>query len=622
MMWVRQIQKGRQKNSISNTGVCRNKRCFNILIIIILLTFSLSNALAKTIAAKVNKAEALLDAWQLEDAQQEAANILAKYPQHPKALRLAALVQHARGEHMAALSLLQAAADQSIDDIYPLIKASATYAAAFQTIETDHFKIKYLNKDEIMAYYAAPVLEAAYQGIGKALQFFPAERNQKIVVEIYPDARALADATGLTIREIATSGTIAICKFHRIMVTSALATADGYDWADTIAHEFVHLVISKKSHNTIPIWLHEGIAKYFESGWRGKLGEDLSPYSEKLLADAVRKNKFISFQQMYPSMAKLPSQESVALAFAEVFTTIEYMVHKRGTAAIAKILSFAANGSKLETVLRRVFGVGLSGIETAWKKYLMRRPFREIAGSKPHLIRLATDEKQATETKPLEEIKEQEVHDLARLGELLILRGHTKAALTEYEKAYAKSGVTYATLVYRLARIYLDNNREQKALKLLNKAITIHGNEVDLRLLAGRARLASKDYAAAYQDFDAVRLQNPFIPELHKSLQEIYIAKGDEIDAKREARFYELSIKPRPIRVYKLPTRANGTAELNIITVPFNDVKVDGITYAAPQWSIPVTEGEHNIEMVLANGKSVAQRIKFTAGEKRTVILQ
>ena len=38
---------------------------------------------------------------------------------------------------------------------------------------------------------------------------------------------------------------------------------------------------------------------------------------EKLLAGAVRKKKFITYQQMHPSMAKLPSQEDAALAFAE-----------------------------------------------------------------------------------------------------------------------------------------------------------------------------------------------------------------------------------------------------------------------------------------------------------------
>ena len=88
------------------------------------------------------------------------------------------------------------------------------------------------------------------------------------------------------------------------------------------AHEFIHFVISKKSRNKVPIWLHEGIAKYYESSWRTK-PEALSASSEKLLEEAVRNGGLITFEQMHLN-AKLPSQESEALAFAEVFTMIEF----------------------------------------------------------------------------------------------------------------------------------------------------------------------------------------------------------------------------------------------------------------------------------------------------------
>ena len=55
------------------------------------------------------------------------------------------------------------------------------------------------------------------------LQSWLKEQGEKIVVEIYPQAQGLAGATGLTLEEIQTTGTIALCKFHRLMLTSALA---------------------------------------------------------------------------------------------------------------------------------------------------------------------------------------------------------------------------------------------------------------------------------------------------------------------------------------------------------------------------------------------------------------
>ncbi|MBI3178877.1 MAG: hypothetical protein HYZ27_04410, partial [Deltaproteobacteria bacterium] len=354
--------------------------------IVAALGLALFDAAPARAAADLDEAHALLDDWQLEDAQAMAEEILANAPDDPQAWLLAGRVLHHRGEHLAALALIDAAGDAGARDAQsarPLVESSARYQAQFEALESEHFSIRYLNKDEIVAAYAVEVLEAAYRNIAGDLRFLPAERGEKIVVEIYPDARGLAGATGLTVPEIETSGTIAVCKFHRLMITSPLATVAGYDWGDTLAHEFVHLVISKKAHNRIPIWLHEGIAKFYESRWKGKAGESLAPYSEKLLAEAVRKKKLITFDEMHPSMAKLPSQEAAGLAFAEVFTVIEYLVKTYGPEGVPKVLELAGKGVELERALKQTFGAGIPGIESKWKQYLAKRPFREVPGAGP-----------------------------------------------------------------------------------------------------------------------------------------------------------------------------------------------------------------------------------------------
>lgn len=573
----------------------------------------------------VSDALDLLEAWQLEDARAAAEQILADDPKNPEAWHLAGRVQHARGEHLAALSLLEAAAKAGVAEAgysVPLAESSARYQSHFDSFDTPHFRVRFLNKDEIVARYAAPVLEAAYHNIGTDLGLLPAERGERIVVEIYPDARGLAGATGLTIKEIETSGTIAVCKFHRLMVTSPLATADGYDWADTIAHELAHLIISKKSHNTVPIWLHEGIAKYFESRWRGKAGQALSAYGEKLLADAVRTKKFVTYQQMHPSMAKLPSQEMAALAFAEVFTTIEYLVQEHGVESVRAVLEASAGGLELDQALRQVYGMGLLGIESSWKRYLLKRPFREVPHAKPRPIRLAANEKEASDARPLEHMQDKTVHDLSRLGELLQLRGHTQAAVVEYEKAYARSGPTYATLVYRLARAYLDTRRDADALVVLDKALAIHPDESDIRLLAGRAYMMQKRHDQARAQYEAVRLQNPFNPEIHDALRQIYEARGDTDAAKLEAHFLELARKPRPGRTYDLPAPRPGSARLDIVAVPFGEVRLDGTALAAPTWDVPVTAGDHVLELTRADGTVAKSSVSVADDQTRTVILR
>ena len=583
-------------------------------------------------APSVSSATELLDDWQLEDAIAVTQTLLAAAPSDDATRILTAEVLHQRGQHLQALDLLRSVEAQQrsgMRSIAELIEASAAYAAAFATLETEHFRIKYISKDEIVAFYAKPVLEAAYAAIGRDLQFLPAERGEKIVVEIYPDARGLAGATGLTLKEIETSGTIAVCKFHRLMITSPLATADGYSWADTLAHEFTHLVISKKSRNTVPIWLHEGIAKFFESRWSGTAGRALSPYSEELLANAVKKGKFITFAQMHPSMAKLPSQTDAALAFAEVFTVIEFLTQRFGTASVGHVLAALGEGVALEKALQKVFGMGLPGIEKAWKQYLSKRPFRRTPNAPAPLIRLSSEEKKSVDAEgkapeqPLETIQNKEVHAAARLGELLQLRGHPKAAVAEYEKAMARGGDDYATLVNRLARVYVELNRPGEATQLIERQLHRHPDDADAHLLAGRLRLKSEDWDKAKQHYEAARLQNPFNPEIHAALAVLYQREKNNESVLLEQRFLQLSQHPRPTRTYEIPAKKSSDATLSITTLPWSVVRVDEDTaVAAPAWDYPVKAGEHRITWTRPDGTATAKTITIAAHEHQIVVLQ
>ena len=110
----------------------------------------------------------LLEDWQLEDAFELSQRLLQggtedDVSKDPKVWMLAGRVQHHRGEHLSALALLDAAAQGGADTgfAHVLVRNSANYAAHFERLDTANFSIRYLNKDEIVANYAAPVLEAA-----------------------------------------------------------------------------------------------------------------------------------------------------------------------------------------------------------------------------------------------------------------------------------------------------------------------------------------------------------------------------------------------------------------------------------------------------------------------------
>ncbi|MGQ0507988.1 MAG: peptidase MA family metallohydrolase, partial [Myxococcaceae bacterium] len=209
-------------------------------------------------------------------------------------------------------------------------------------VESEHFVFFYpKGKDEVLVPYALETLEQIRQALLDDLGYAP---PGKVRVEVVNDARELSKVSTLTYEQIRTTGTIAICKFNKLMVTSPKAVLRGYDWQDTLAHEYVHLVVTQKSRNTVPIWLHEGMAKYLESRWRGKAGLAMSPSTLALLGSRVKADKLIPFAKMHPSIALLPSAEDAATAFAEVFYAIDFLYKEHGTQGLRQVIDGLKGG--------------------------------------------------------------------------------------------------------------------------------------------------------------------------------------------------------------------------------------------------------------------------------------
>ncbi len=157
-------------------------------------------------------------------------------------------------------------------------------------------------------------------------------------VEIFPTTATFYPASSLSSRDIEVSGAIGICKFNKIMLLSPRNLARGYRWTDALSHEYIHYIIVQLSHNRAPIWLHEGIAKYFESAWRLPQGAWLDRRSESLLAHALRHNSFVGFKNMDPSLVKLDTTYQVQLAYAEASSAIDFIVQQRGAEGLLGVL--------------------------------------------------------------------------------------------------------------------------------------------------------------------------------------------------------------------------------------------------------------------------------------------
>lgn len=375
--------------------------------------------------------------------------------------------------------------------------------------------------DEVLIPYADEALESAYEAYGELFGYRP---NRPVHVHIYERVEDLAAVSSLKVSEIQTSGTIALCKYNRLMITSPRDLLFGYDWLDTLAHEYIHYVIIKASNNTVPIWLHEGLAKFFENRWRQSTDAVLKPTSQDLLAVGLEQNRLISFEQMSPSMAKLPSQEDTALAFAEVFTVMNYLKNRVGMEGIVKAIGAMRDGKSDREAIELVLGVSFDRFQQDWRKFLSTLELVRLPGGFAQKLYFKNKNKNEDE---LESLEATAAKDHTYLGDLLRARKRHSAASKQYLKAKAIAGDTSPIIQAKLGATLIELGKYDEAILELAPPIRYYPEYVLIFLHTGRAYLAKKDYnnAALYLE-RAVRL-NPFDPETHSGLLTAYQNLGN-----------------------------------------------------------------------------------------------
>ena len=133
------------------------------------------------------------------------------------------------------------------------------------------------------------------------------------------------------------------------------------------------------SHNRAPIWLHEGIAKYFESAWRLPQVAWLDRRSESLLAHALKHNSFVGFKNMDPSLVKLDTTYQVQLAYAEASSAIDFIVQQRGAQGLVRVLHELrqTQGGGAAEAVARVMSLAFDAFQEHWRQFLAAKQLQE-----------------------------------------------------------------------------------------------------------------------------------------------------------------------------------------------------------------------------------------------------
>ena len=383
--------------------------------------------------------------------------------------------------------------------------------------------------DEVLLAYLETVLSKALPKLERA--FGPAQAP--IQLHVYPRADDLARVSGLTLQQVRTSGTIALCKHNRVMITSPQDLLFGYPWADTVVHELVHWFVMKRGGPTVPVWLHEGLARALQASWRGAEVADLDRDEKLTLAAARKKNQWIPLAKMYPSLAVLPSQEATQLAFAEVHLAVAALLRKVAApatgdplAAAGQVVARFGQGLAEATVIHEITGQSPAAFGAACKRELLGLDLRDVGDATSHKVPLVF--KRSSGGAPALAV---EAKRYAELGDRLAVQRRPIAAALEYRKALAASAQSGPWVVARLVRVLLDLNKPAEALDYLQPTLQAVPDHAPLHVLAGRLAVLQSRWRDALDALEQAAWLNPYDPQVHSLAAQAHAALGQEGEA-------------------------------------------------------------------------------------------
>ena len=520
--------------------------------------------------ARIQNIDQHLDDWDLEAAKEEFAALEKIAPADIEPLSYyRGRIAFEDGRYDEAVQHFEKAGlTDKPGSWFRLAKDTGAIVGKYQKAESEHFVFLYpKGRDAVLVPWALEALESSRAALLKDLGYAP---PGKIRVELVTSAAELAKVSTLTKEAIRTTGTIAICKFNKLMVTTPRALVQGYDWLDTLSHEYVHLVVSRKSRNTVPIWMHEGLAKYLESRWRGPAGGAMTPPTLALLGSRVRKNDLVPFEKMHPSMALLPTAEDAATAFAEVFFALKLIDQEGGPQALERLLEEMSRGVSDRAAVEHVMKRKWPAFESSWMAYLKKQPFpKELippsSFEKKELTESKADKKKDKKGREVSfgdfaEVTETNARRDAHLGELFRERKRMKAAAEAYARAYKQVGDKYESVSNKYALTLLELSKYDEAAKVLEASLLTHPGSAPTSVHLGRIYLRARKWEAAKKSYLDANAVNPFDPEVHLALFAIASALND---AALQARARDASMTLLDLDAAKVAEVAGRFAELS-----------------------------------------------------------
>ncbi|HEY8368864.1 MAG TPA: tetratricopeptide repeat protein [Thermodesulfobacteriota bacterium] len=482
--------------------------------------------------------DALLDRWRPDQARQRLMPLLDRAPRDPAVRAAAARVAFYAGDYAEAVKLADGVSGAAELD---WLTTTRDTVARLAVAESRHFVLRHDRRDAILVEPTLEALERGYELLEARFRFTPPAG--KVRVELYPDARSFYPTTGLSRRDIEASGAVGLCIFNKVMLLSPRALLQGYRWQDAVVHEYVHYAVVHLTANTAPIWVHEGIAKYYETRWRSPESLYLQPLQRTLLAEAVASGRFVGFAEMEPSLVKLPGPREVQLAYAQGASAVEFLETEVGPDALPRLFAAMATLPKAGAAVRgieQLLGVPFAEFERRWRAFVAQKGLDPVPGIELPAYHVkegirAEGGEAADEALELQLLRNAAARTHARLGDRLRERGRLAPAIMEYRKAVEK-GPPSATLLTRLGSALAGAGRRDEARETLGRVTSLYPDYPSAYVVLGRLELAERRYQPAVAAFREALAINPFDPTPHAGLAVALRALGHGPEADRADR--------------------------------------------------------------------------------------
>jgi tetratricopeptide (TPR) repeat protein len=219
-------------------------------------------------------------------------------------------------------------------------KKEAALHHGFEERRDDRFTVLFEGQaEEPLAVRATTVLDGAFRRIGRALGQYPSD---PITVILY---------TQKQFRDITRAPDWSDGLFDgriRLPVHGALQDVSTFD--RVLTHELTHAIVHSLAARGVPVWLHEGLAMYFEP-------RDISAAQKRVAASRV----FIPLGELETSFTHLELQEAT-LAYDESLLAVQAVMKRIGT-KIGVLLQDLGDGQTIDEAVQR-FGFTYAALES------------------------------------------------------------------------------------------------------------------------------------------------------------------------------------------------------------------------------------------------------------------